>query len=460
VNKFRIVLGIAAVGFVVSTSACDCGSTADSAADSTTSATSPDVEGSKADTSTPASQTAIQWTGDTAAQITRLDKRIDFLRKRIQNDTAQWTDHADIGRAFMNRSRLTADDEDYRQAGAALDRAFELAPGKSGPLVSRMSFNQTVHRFDAVKDDLKALEDRPVTGQKPVAVLSVRSLLALQSGEVGEAIELLEQAYDQKPSASIAARLANLYFKTGELKRAAKMYDTATEKARPEPAMMRAWIDLQRGIFHLEQGQLDQALVAFEKADATFSGWYLIEEHIAEVLASTGKSQRAEKMYRDIVARVPNGEFLDALAGVVGDSGDTEQAKELRDRARQAHLAHLKNYPKAASGHTAEFFLVHGPVDRALELARTNWTNRQSPEARLLLIQALIRTGALETAQKHTDASVESKWDTADGHAIAARSLALSGQPERAERHRTRADELRTGASDDFKWLVPDSQNQ
>lgn len=458
-SKFRILVGIVALGLGMGTSACDRSST-DNSAHSTPSKTAStaksDDEGSEP--SKPSS--AVQWTGDTAAKITALDKRIDFLRKRTQGDNAKWTDHADIGRAFMTRSRLTADDNDYRQAEVALNRAFELAPGVSGPLVSRMSFNQTVHRFDAVKPDLRALEARPITGQNPVEVLSVRSLLALQSGQLAEAIDLLEQAYDQKPSGSTAARLANLYFKTGELERAAEMYDTAAEKSRSGSAMIRAWIELQRGILHLEQGHLDEALVDFEKADATFSGWYLIEEHIAEVLASTGKTKRAEKMYRSIVARVPNGEFLDALAGVLSDAGHTEEAKELRDRARKAHLAHLENYPKAASGHTADFFLVYGPVDRALELARTNWKNRQSPESRLLLIQALIRNGDLEAAHQNTDAFVESGWHTANGHAIAAQSLALSGQTERAERHQKRADELRAGASAEYKWLVPANPKQ
>ena len=190
------------------------------------------------------------------------------------------------------------------------------------------------------------------------------------------------------------------------------------------------------------------------RADDILSGWYLVEEHIAEVVASQGDLERAVDMYRDILARVPNGEFYDALADVLQEAGKTEEARQARERARRAYNSDLEAFPEAAYGHAVDHFLVHGPAPKALELARANWALRSTPEARITLVQALVRSGQVDTAREQTEKLLESPWKTPELHATAARVFELAGAAERTQKQRRLAEDLRSGASEEFEWLV------
>ncbi|MBA2661034.1 MAG: tetratricopeptide repeat protein [Bradymonadaceae bacterium] len=391
---------------------------------------------------------ARQW-------LDHLDASIKFLEQRVEDQTSTWLDHADIARAYLTRARLTADWQDYRKSQRALERSFELTSPPAGPLLTRLRFHGAVHLFDRMTEDLQALEQRPITGQNPLAMESARAELDLQRGRTEEAMRRLSELVEKQPSATLASRLANLEFKTGNHAAASELYERSRTLALTENDLTRAWVELQEGIFDLERGRLDDALKKFQRADAIFSGWYLIEEHIAEVYARQGHFDRAIDLYRDILSRVPAGEFYDALADTLEDAGRDDEVEAVRKLALAAFENDLNAFPEAAYAHALEHFLIHGSTHFALELAQKNLENRPTPDAHLKWVQALVINGRLEDAHREIVATLQSTWDSAELHVTATVVFELTDNDALAATHRARAEALWPDFIDEFDWLAP-----
>jgi hypothetical protein len=69
------------------------------------------------------------------------------------------------------------------------------------------------------------------------------------------------------------------------------------------------------------------------------------------------------------------------------------------DEAKRAWERYVEGFPKAFAGHAARFYLGpgHDPA-RAFELARIDHANRDTVEARLLVVEAALAAGAAGAA--------------------------------------------------------------
>jgi tetratricopeptide (TPR) repeat protein len=389
--------------------------------------------------------------------IADLDQTIAFSRSRVAKaDEPSWIDLQRVGEAYLTRARLTGSYDDYAEAASALERGDELAPPKSGPKHALARLNFALHRFDQVEPNLEVIEKRPlVDADSNAGLLGIRGDLALQQGQLDRALELYQRSHELSASAASAARLGNFHLKTANFSAAQSAYDEASRLARPSSRLTRAWVHLQQGIFELERGRLDPAYASFSKADDVLPGWYLVEEHIAEVHARRGDYDKARAMYEEIVATVPSGEFMDALAEVYEASDEPVKAREMRAQARKAYERDLARFAEAAYGHALDHFLAGPDSARALELARSNYDTRPNPSSAVKLAQAHVRHGELEEARSHIEQAIESRWDTAELHATAARIYQLSGQHAKAKRHNKRAEQLNPLAVGDLAELEP-----
>src|SRR5688500_11129003 len=138
----------------------------------------------------------------------------------------------------------------------------------------------------------------------------------------------------------------------GEPRRAEAVLNEAQRRAAFDPEAV-AWLLLQRGRMDLERAQPDLALQRFRDADRLVSGWYLIEQHLAEALAVLGRTDEAEAQYRATLARRPEvdlPEVRDALATVLRAKGDTAGAAEMAATARAGWERLLATFPEAAYG--------------------------------------------------------------------------------------------------------------
>jgi len=174
--------------------------------------------------------------------------------------------------------------------------------------------------------------------------------------------------------------------------RADRLYAKAQDELTAKEMRSYAWLELQRGIVRFEHGEHEKALAHYQRADRAYSGWWLIEEHLAEVLTAMGRKREAIAIYRRVVEQTRNPEYVAALAALTGDNALFAEADRL-------YAEQLRLYPEAAIGHVLRTKLERPPSPELVELAQRNVTYRPNAESKLLLAEAYLKTRQLAQAR-------------------------------------------------------------
>src|SRR5690606_16434704 len=152
-------------------------------------------------------------------------------------------------------------------------------------------------------------------------IAGMRGDVAFERGEYARARELYEAALALAVRAPLLAKLAQWHWRTGDFDEAERRYAEARELMPDDALEARAWVDLQLGLMDLERGRYDDAFGHYRDGAALLGGWWLLEEHIAEIAALQHRDAFALALYDDIIARTGKAEFLDAKAGLLERAG-------------------------------------------------------------------------------------------------------------------------------------------
>lgn len=332
----------------------------------------------------------VDATTDYDRTLARLDRAVEG-RLREAESHASWRREAAAAGALLARADLTGRYDDYAAAEAHLRRAFADAR-TSGPHLLRARFLLRMHRIAEAKADLATVATYATRDADTDAALAgLQADIAISEGRWDEARAALDALVARDRSTTNLARLAHLVATLGDDAQADALYVEALAIAQePQSA---AWIELQRGLLALDGGRLDDAAARYRAADARFSGWWLVQEHLAEIDALQGRVDAAIAAYRDLIARTENPEFMDALAEALADR-DASESATWHARARAEYERRLAQFPAATYGHALEHFLQSPDGGaRALELALANRELRPGPDADLRLAQAYARAG-------------------------------------------------------------------
>jgi tetratricopeptide (TPR) repeat protein len=196
---------------------------------------------------------------------------------------------------------------------------------------------------------------------------------------------------------------------------------------------MRAWLKLQRGLIALDRGRFDEALAMYLAASDALPGWWLVDEHIAEVKQLSGDTAGAKKIYAGVIERTGAPEFMDAQAQILSGEGRHDEARGLRARARAIYEARLREFPEAAAGHALDHFLQDGASPgKALELARRNYETRPYGDAAAALARAWLQNAQPKRAVDVLEAHLADGWDTAEVHWVLGEAWARLGRQDAA----------------------------
>ncbi len=376
----------------------------------------------------------------TEEAIELIDKKIGFHAGRAARSPNSWLDLEQVAGAYLGRAHLTGSYDDYAQADRAVREAFERAPEGSGPFFVRARISFTLHRFAEVEPDLARIESSIlVKSDVQRAVDELRAALAYQRGDyAGSAMEF-HRLLAEKKTATGLVRAAQYQWKSGDFDGAEKMFAEALTMTRPADLERRAWLSLMRGLMDLDRGRLDDALTHYQLADRTFGGWYLIEEHIAEIKALKGQHEEARHRYETLVAKTNNPEFMDALAEVYNELHRPSDEAQMVDRAHALYEARLLRFPKAAFGHALDHYLDREDAQRAIELGEKNRDLRPNAEAFVKLAQAYRLSGRTQQAKQAIEHALATPISTAELHGTAADIYASLGEQGQAQIQQQRA---------------------
>jgi tetratricopeptide (TPR) repeat protein len=229
---------------------------------------------------------------------------------------------------------LTGNLEGLYVAEKTLDHAMQHL-GQDGDLYFlKANLHFKVHRLDDVEHDLNASTDLLESPQGR----ALKADLDFQQGRYEAAKNGYQSLIDEERTWDTLARLAYFNFKMGDFEGADRLYDEAVDELTAKEMRHYGWVELQRGVVDLTQGNYEKAREHYQRAERAYSGHWMVQEHVAELLAAEGKTDEAEALYRTVIERVPRPDFQQALGELYLSIGKTAEANDYLRRAESAFL--------------------------------------------------------------------------------------------------------------------------
>jgi tetratricopeptide (TPR) repeat protein len=284
---------------------------------------------------------------------------------------------------------------------AAVDRALVEAGPLAELYLLKTSLDLRRHRWDAAGDDLAAL--RRFAGNAQIVALT--ATLAFQRGEYQAARAGYLSAIEKDPTWDNLARLAYWESKFGDPDVADRLYERAQQRVGATDKRSWAWVALERGLGAFNRGRYGDAGAHYARAGQAYSGFWLVDEHVAELLGAERRFDRAVALYESVVARVPRPELQQALGDLLRSMGREAQARPWHDRALAGYLESVERGEVHYYHHLAGFYAdVRQDGAEAVKWARRDAALRPSFFTLDALAWALYRDGqftlALDTARQ------------------------------------------------------------
>lgn len=331
---------------------------------------------------------------------------------------------------YTERAKLTGGYEDYARAEALLARLETQFGNSDRVCLAKARLHYTLHRLAQAK---QVLDGCPRLAGTPED-LGLRADIAFYTGRYKDAGIIYRTLVDQLGTPQAYIQLAMYSAKTGAPGEATAFLEAAEKRYHGGSAVMQSWLALQRGLIELDRGRYDEARALYALADERMPGYWLNEEHAAEIAALKGDAAGAKRIYEDVVRKTGGApEFLDALGGLEADAGNAKAAKAHFDRAEAIYAERFERFPEASAGHALDHYLDDAPQPaKALALAEANYRNRPFGDAAVGLAKALLLNARSREAVRLLEDHIARGWNTAEIHWTLSLAAKASGDAARA----------------------------
>lgn len=331
-----------------------------------------------------------------SATLTGIIANLQDRLRAAPNDRRSF---ADLGLAYVQQARVTADPSFYSKAEGALTRSLGLnGSGNFVALTGMASLAAARHDFAAAL----------AWGEKAVAAnpdsADARAVLGdaqLELGLYDQAFRTYQTMIDLRPDLSTYARVSYAWELQGDFDNAVRAMDLALDAAAtPADA---AWASNQLGELNWNHGRLAESERWYRRAIATDQTFVPSFAGLARIEAARGRIDRAIESLRRVVQRFPSPELVIALADLYTTSGRPEEA------ARQHALVRAQERLLHASGVNVDLEIALFDVDHGVDLAnglgaaRREWARRKSIHVADALAWILHANGQHEEALRYAN---------------------------------------------------------
>ena len=307
-----------------------------------------------------------------AVAVDPLDSAILKLQADLDRVPGNFRAWSELGLAYVQKARLTADPGLYTRADGAFAKALELHPNDNDlALTGQASLAASRHDFGGAL----ALTDRSlkINGFSPTTY-AVRSDALTELGRYDDARIAIQRLLDLRPGGVDGLTRASYSFELrGDDVRASELLTMATKASRAPADQAFAYYYL--GELAWSRGDLDAASAAYEAGLVADPNYMYLVAGRAKVMAARGDTTAAASEYRTAVERLPLPEFLVSYGELLEATGQNDAAQEQYAVLR----ATQKIY--AASGQDVDTELAvfeadHGTPEAALASAKKAYAKR------------------------------------------------------------------------------------
>ncbi|MDN5749138.1 MAG: tetratricopeptide repeat protein [Pseudonocardia sp.] len=358
------------------------------------------------------------------AQPSALDVMIERAQVTLRRTPANAPLWAQLGSAYIEKARISADPSYYGRAQGALDRSMEIQPDRNGEaLIGLGQLANARHDFTTARDlGEQARELRSYTGavygvladaytqlgDTAAATAAVESMLAVDPGlaaftRASYDLELHGRVDDARSAMQLALSsavtpadvafcryyLGELAWNAGDVEGAAQHYAAGLTAAPQDVALMQGQAKVAYA-----QGRVDEALAAYAAITTrTPLPQYLLE--YGELLEAAGRVDEAQAQYEVLEVQqslyAAAGSTDDQVAALIAaDHGDPAQALALAEaeweRRQSVFSADALAWALHVNGRDAEALTY---AERASSLG---WRNANLAHHRGMILAALGRS--------------------------------------------------------------------
>jgi len=302
----------------------------------------------------------------------------------------------DVGEAtkfayrLYHRASLTGNLAEFEAVETAIDYTIDQVGPWADLCLLKANLDFKLHRLADARHDLEMV---PGLADIPQA-RALRADLDLQEGRYEDAREGYENAIQENRTWDNLVRLAYFQAKMGDVEGAERLYIEAEDELTAKEMRSYAWVELQRGLLDLAHGRHGCAEAHNERADEAYSGYWLVDEHVARLLGAQGKCDQAVALYERVVAHVTRPDLQQAVGDMYVSMGEPDRARQWHEKALAAYLESARRGDVHYLHHLAAFYAdVRQDGAEAVRWAREDLGLRQNFSTQAALAWALYRDG-------------------------------------------------------------------
>jgi tetratricopeptide (TPR) repeat protein len=322
---------------------------------------------------------------------------IAFWYSRTERDPRDYISLTHLGQAYINQARETGDASAYARAEAALQRALELRPDYKTALAYMSTLLFVQHDFQGALESAERVYSSDPRALHALATIGDAQLELGHYAEAGAAYQVL---LEQNASPPVYSRLANLAWLQGRPEDAITLMQQAANEAVAFDLAGEniAWYYVQLAELYFNTGQLALASEHYQKAREYFDPYYLALAGMAKVYAAQGEYDKAIAFYEQVIAMIPQPDFLAELGDLYMLVGNVEAAQ--RHYETVAFIANLEAINQVIYNRQLALYYANHDLHlaEALDLATRELSVRQDIYAYDTFAWALFKNGRYQEA--------------------------------------------------------------
>jgi tetratricopeptide (TPR) repeat protein len=321
----------------------------------------------------------------------------------------------------------------------AIDHALPLLanPGDLCLLNANVAFR--LHKLPEVEAALVAVPSVYDSNEGRL----IRADLNFQQGKYREAKTGYLDVLRAERSWGALARLAYFHGKIGDVAGADRLYVEAEDQLTAKEMRSYAWLEVQRGFLAFAHGRYNEARSRYARADAAYPGYWLVAEHIAELMAAKGQYGEAVEIFQRINSTADRPELQQAIGELYEIAGDTARALGWHRSALTGYLRSTQRDEVHYYHHLADYYSdVARDGPEAVKWARADLQLRENFSTQAALAWAYYRNGQSDEACDWIDRALASGAIEPHLFSRAAKIHASAGNIEAGRTYMERATRL------------------